>query len=591
MELELQEIECDILVLGGGLGGVAAAIRAARMGYRVCLTEENYWIGGQCTSQGVSAPDENQYIESFSGTASYYEFRNQIRAIYDANYRLTETAQDAPYLNPGTGWVSRLCFEPRVGLAALLHMVVPQIEAGRLEIFYRTQVHSADLQGNAIRSLTAAQPDYERLLRFHPAYVLDATELGDLLPLLDLPYASGAESRDETGEPHAREDGPAPEFVQTFTFPFAVDFCPGEDHTIPKPANYEINRDAQPYTLTLRYGRRDLTYKFFEGADELPGAFWTYRRIFAAENFVGAKGDLAMINWPGNDFKDGNIIDKTPAEREKILQRARDLSLGLLYWMQTEVRRDDGDHGYPELRLRPDVMGTDDGLSQYPYIRESRRIKARQTVLEQDVSAAFQPHARAAFFSDSVGLGHYPIDIHGVPGDVAATGPTKPFQIPLGALIPRHVSNLLAACKNIGVTHMTNGCYRLHPVEWNIGESAGALAAFCLAHQKTPAAVCDNPDLQVAYQRQLLDLGIPLYWYPDVPLEHPAFAATQLLAQAGIWPGVDDRLNFAPDKLASEEEKALRLQAAELSSDTAGSASITRAELARIIAARRFDLD
>ncbi|MGG2474547.1 FAD-dependent oxidoreductase, partial [Rhizobium sp. BR5] len=34
--------------------------------------------------------------------------------------------------------------------------------------------------------------------------------------------------------------------------------------------------------------------------------------------------------------------------------------------------------------------------------------------------------------------------------------------------------------KNIGTTHITNGCYRLHPVEWNIGEVAGMLAAYCL---------------------------------------------------------------------------------------------------------------
>src|SRR5206468_9538617 len=49
-----------------------------------------------------------------------------------------------------------------------------------------------------------------------------------------------------------------------------------------------------------------------------------------------------------------------------------------------------------------------------------------------------------------------------------------PFQIPLGSLIPKRVENLLPACKNLGTTHITNGCYRLHPVEWNIGESAGA---------------------------------------------------------------------------------------------------------------------
>ena len=52
---------------------------------------------------------------------------------------------------------------------------------------------------------------------------------------------------------------------------------------------------------------------------------------------------------------------------------------------------------------------------------------------------------------------------------------TIPFEIPLGALLPERVENLLPACKNIGTTHITNGCYRLHPVEWNIGEAAGAL--------------------------------------------------------------------------------------------------------------------
>ena len=235
----------------------------------------------------------------------------------------------------------------------------------------------------------------------------------------------------------------------------------------------------------------------------------------AADQFAPGEvdGDLAMINWAGNDFKGGNIIDAAPAERADLLRRAKELSLGLLYWLQTEVPRDDGQgRGYPEMRLRPDVMGTADGLSQYPYIRESRRILARRTVLEQDVLARLRTGARAEIFADSVGIGHYPMDIHGVPGDVAATGPTLPFQVPLGALLPADADNLLPACKNLGVTHMTNGCYRLHPIEWNIGEAARALAAFCLGRAVKPGAVLDDAGLLRAFQRQLLDAGVPLYW-------------------------------------------------------------------------------
>ena len=481
-------------------------------------------------------------------------------------------------------------------------MALPQVEAGRLQIFYHARVHSAHREGSILRSVAVAQPAYGHLLRFHAAYYLDATELGDLLPLLEIPYASGAEARAQTGEPDAREDGPAPDLVQTFTYPFAVDFRPGENHTIPKPPDCEFNRDHQPYTLTLRYGERDLTYKVFEPVDAvedraarsdasatLPGAFWTYRRILAADQFAPGQvaGDLALINWPGNDFKGGNLIDKSPAEQADLQQRAKNLSLGLLYWLQTEVPRDDGSgHGYPELRLRPDVMGTVDGLSQYPYIRESRRILARKTVREQDVLARFQPGARAAQFQDSIGLGLYPMDIHSTPGDVAASGPTKPFQIPLGALVSAQVDNLLPACKNLGVTHMTNGCYRLHPIEWNVGEAAGALAGFCLDRVIKPHTILDDPDLLHAFQTQLLNLGISLYWYEDLPRDHPAFAAGQLLTLRGVWMGAEDHLRFDPEDPLTREEVQGLLRTVGLSPDLTG--PVSKAELAQIIAKERF---
>ena len=90
-----------------------------------------------------------------------------------------------------------------------------------------------------------------------------------------------------------------------------------------------------------------------------------------------------------------------------------------------------------------------------------------------------------------------------------------PFQIPLGSLIPQRVENLLPACKNLGVTHITNGCYRLHPVEWNIGEAAGALAAYCLDKGSTPRQV-RNTETQLRDFQNLLaaDLGVPLEWPP-----------------------------------------------------------------------------
>jgi hypothetical protein len=87
----------------------------------------------------------------------------------------------------------------------------------------------------------------------------------------------------------------------------------------------------------------------------------------------------------------------------------------------------------------------------------------------------------------------------------------------LGALIPQRVENLLPACKNLGVTHITNGCYRLHPVEWNIGEAVGALAAFCQAKKRVPREVRKQAALLNEFQNLLSDQGVPLSWPKVTP--------------------------------------------------------------------------
>jgi hypothetical protein len=184
-----------------------------------------------------------------------------------------------------------------------------------------------------------------------------------------------------------------------------------------------------------------------------------------------------------------------------------------LYWLQTEA-------GFPGLKLRPDVTGTADGLAKMPYIRESRRIKAEFTVCEQHVSAAARPNQiLAEKFADSIGIGFYRIDLHpSVSGDNYLDVEALPFQIPLGALVPHSTENLLAACKNIGTTHITNGCYRLHPIEWNIGEAAGALAAFCLEKKLKPRQVRNDEKLLGEFQNLLTKQGFELDWREDLNL-------------------------------------------------------------------------
>jgi hypothetical protein len=65
-------------------------------------------------------------------------------------------------------------------------------------------------------------------------------------------------------------------------------------------------------------------------------------------------------------------------------------------------------------------------------------------------------------------------------------------------------------CKNIGTTHITNGCYRLHPVEWNIGEAAGSLAAHCLDHRLEAEQVYEDAELPSRFQDELTHAGVEL---------------------------------------------------------------------------------
>jgi hypothetical protein len=89
------------------------------------------------------------------------------------------------------------------------------------------------------------------------------------------------------------------------------------------------------------------------------------------------------------------------------------------------------------------------------------------------------------------------------------------FELPLGALLPKRMKNLLPGGKNIGTTHVTNGCYRLHPVEWNVGEVAGLLAAHCIEHGLTPHQVQADDRHLADFQSRLYGEGIETRW-PDV---------------------------------------------------------------------------
>jgi hypothetical protein len=537
----MPELDTEILVVGGGVGGVAAALAAAGAGHRVVLTEETDWIGGQLTAQAVP-PDENPWIERFGGTATYRQLREGIRDYYRRHYPLRAEAARLTDLNPGAGRVSKLCHEPRVALAVLEAMLAPHRSAGRITVLTEHRPVTAEVTGDRVEAVTLEHRDGTRTV-IRADYVLDATENGDLLPLAGAEFAVGAESRDEYGEPHAPERAD-PGNVQGFTYCFAISHHAGQDHVIDRPAMYDFWHSYEPEfwpgpllgflapdPRTLEPVERTfdpnpdtdpLAITADQSADAGDKELWGFRRILARGlHQPGAfDSDITLVNWPLNDYwlRPAIEIDGVagPADVTRAHYEAKQLSLSVLYWLQTEAPRLDGGAGFPGLKLRPDVVGTTDGLAKSAYTRESRRIRAVTTVTEHDVSLDLLGPTGRKLHPDSIGVGSYRIDLHpSTSGDNYVDVASVPFEIPLGALLPQRLRNLLPAAKNIGTTHLTNGCYRLHPVEWNIGEVAGHLAGFALRRGSEPHQVRENDKLFEEFGRLLDRAGLERHW-PEV---------------------------------------------------------------------------
>ncbi|QDP95386.1 FAD-dependent oxidoreductase [Microlunatus elymi] len=542
-----ETVECDVAVIGGGLGGIAAALAAAAAGQRVVLTCDQPVLGGQITSQLVPALDEHPYVETFGSSASYRRFRDLIRSRYDG------------VANPGGGWVSRLCFESSAGLSAIEEMLNPYIATGQLTVLL--DISPALVLRDGARISAVELTGAAGIVQVRANMFCDATETGDLLPLSDAAWVVGSEGRDAYGESLAIPGGPRPGAVQSCTVGFVVEHDPDGNYVGQEPPGYRRWRDSQPFTLEIA-GADGQTHRyrmFTEGPDGRP-PFWTYRRLRDGATLGGR--DLALINWSSNDYAARSLIH----EPDLAHAEARDLSLSFLHWLRTECPRDDGGHGYPGLRLVPVAAGTPDGLAAQPYVRESRRLRLTQPITEHDLLRR-PGHARATQMPDSGGIALYNLDLHARVGYDAdsteapiANVTSAPFQVPLHALVTDEPANLLMAAKNLAATQVAAGAYRVHNGEWAVGEAAGTLAAQAVARNLAPHALLNHPHERHAVQRALLRGGVPITWIEDIEPDDPLYVPAQLLVTAGgLGQNRAASLRIEPQSVADESDRiALR---------------------------------
>jgi hypothetical protein len=539
---------CDVLVIGGGVGGVAAAEAVARRGVSVILVEPTRALGGQFTSQIVPVPDENRYIEQENGpsTGAYRALRERVRAYYASQPNIKPGMEK----NVGQCWVSRVSGTPEIWERAIQERLDTLTgTGGRLRRIYRRhQIRGVGLLADGrVNYADIVDLDTGRVTRIGARFLLDATEDGSLLELAGLPTVMGQEARSEFNEPHA-PDGARPDWVQSFTYCFLVRWqANGPRKMVEKPAEYDYFKEQGEYTLNYEYvDRGTVPYKMLTTAKGAGGPFWTYRRLVASDSFKGApkspEGDVALINWRGNDFNEEPYLGRSLDEQAFVLERAKSFAQGFLYWLQNECPRDEGNGvGYPEMQLitgdEAPALG-DDGFGLHPYIRESRRLKAKFMLTENHLLArpvdlggelgrghqfSAPPDDSGAkwgeAFRDSVGCAQYSVDIHPIKGEPHLLTPALPYHIPLGSfLTTAGPVNVLPAAKNIGATRLAAASTRMHPTEWLIGEAAGALAAFCVRRDfNDPSVIRDDPNLLTAFQWDLRSGNTPLYWSDILP--------------------------------------------------------------------------
>jgi hypothetical protein len=505
----------QIAVIGASLGGVLAAWRAAQAGRQVWLVAQHHWLGGQMTAQAVP-PDEHQRIEEGGASQSYLKFRQDMRALYRAMPGFLDQARLTPGTNPGDGWVSRLCIEPVHAARWFEALLAPEVAAGRLHIVRGAWPMAARLVGRHVSEVTL-QFDSQHTATLRADVFVDATDTGELLHLAQLPYRLGKEAAAEFDEPDApvfanRDD------QQPITHVMALRWQPRPGPIVQAPATYGFWRQHRlPHhdhllfsnALPGRWPGTSAHLPFTNAAQADALDWWRYRRIVSSAQWSppNARDDVTLVNWAQNDHALQPLLDG-PLPQQQVESAARDLSLCLLHWLQTEAPRDDTSSslGFPEWQPATDMLGTADGFAQQVYVRESRRIVGRCTLHQRHLLAP--PQASA----NSVGIGWYAMDIH--PTCVSGHGTNaavQPFEIPLGAFLAVDVDNLVPACKNLSVTHLVNACARVHPVEWLVGEVAGLLAAQIHTQRGLP----DSAAQVSALRTTLHAAGVPVAWPRD----------------------------------------------------------------------------
>ncbi len=509
----------DVIIIGAGASGTAAAIQAAKSKLNVLVLEPTTWLGGMLTSAGVSAFDGNHDLPS----GIFGEFRNKLYQHYGGPEVVS------------TGWVSNTLFEPSVGNMIFQNWIK---EYANLDVAFQALWQS--VRHEAEHWEVTYEQDGSRYT-VTGSMLIDATELGDVAAYLNYPYFLGMDSKERFGESYAPDQGN--DIIQDLTYVVILqDFGKENAKPISRPEGYD------PSVFACACQHSDPM------GDDEPS-----ENCQNMINYGRLPNGKYMINWPncGNDYY-VNIVEMSPSERKAALEEAKLHSMRFAYYIQQEL-------GFSNLGIAESEFPTEDDLPLIPYYRESRRYLAESMLGLENVRTPYT--AEKPLYRTGITVGDYTIDHH------HKANPDAPeidfikirvpaYNVPLGSLIPKGSEKFIVAEKSIGVSNIVNGASRLQPVVLGIGQAAGALAA---------SAVLSNKNLQEISIREvqalLLEHQVYLMPFRDVDRQHEHFAAVQRIGATGILKGSGvpykwaNQTWFYPNRELSEYELVQGLRA------------------------------
>lgn len=504
-------LSVNVLVVGGGAAGVAAAVESARTGASTMIVEELPWLGGMLSSAGVCATDGNYRLRA----GSWGEFTDSLAARYGSLQALR------------TGWVSDVLFDP-----AVARDIFNNITAAEPLLEVR---HGASLQSLSQGGERNWHADFGSFA-VDADILVDATELGDVAALAGARYDIGMESRAATGEDIA--PCTANGIVQDLTYVAILESRPGS--TMERPEGYDSAEFACCAVNPLCTAPKEPARRW------APAQMLSYGRL---------PGGRYMLNWPieGNDYY-ADIIEMNPMQRAAVIDKAKARTLRMIYFMREEL-------GMDSLVVAQGLYPTSDGLPLMPYYREGRRFRG---IVRFTLPYITDPYGQELpLYRTAVAVGDYPVDQHHsrYDGDEPLPDlhfhPVPSWGLPAGALVPADVPYMIVAEKGISVSNIVNGTTRLQPAVLLHGQAAGALAAISARGGVTPA----DADVRTL-QRRLLDQEARLLPFVDSAPGDAGFDALQRIGVCGILRGDGRSEGWAnatyiyPDSVMTEAELA-----------------------------------